>query len=250
MVRDQQTVVIGGLMRDAVTTTNSKIPLLGDIPLIGMLFRKKSSTKSKQNLLLFLTPYIVRSQADLRAIYERKMRERQEFLDRYFVFGTHDYHPTVDYSRTRGLVSEIMKQVETVQEDKDLAEKLASQPSPKHVARMPLGYMAPTSSAVEDDDTVIEGGQNTQQPAQQQPAPAQQPPAASPPQTNVVPVPVPVPSTTQTPFSNSLPNALPPAFPGTPTTGSTPTGVPGQVAPLPPPPSNPAPLAPGTPGAP
>ena len=85
VVRDQQTVVIGGLMRDAVTTTNSKIPLLGDIPVIGLLFRKKTSTKSKQNLLLFMTPYIVRTQADLRAsaallVLENAAQRRQQLL--------------------------------------------------------------------------------------------------------------------------------------------------------------------------
>jgi general secretion pathway protein D len=158
VVRDQQTVVIGGLMRDAVTTTQSKIPLLGDIPVLGLLFRKKTTTKSKQNLLLFLTPYIVRSQADLRNIYERKMRERQEFLDRYFVFGSRDYHPAVDYARTRGLVSEIVKQVGMVQADKELAEKLAKQPTPEHIARSPVGFIAPTSAGMEEGDVVVEGG--------------------------------------------------------------------------------------------
>jgi general secretion pathway protein D len=199
VVRDQQTVVIGGLMRDAVTTTNSKVPLLGDIPVIGLLFRKKTTTKSKQNLLLFLTPYIIRSQADLRAIYERKMRERQEFLDRYFVFGTRDYHPTVDFSRTRGLVSEIMKQVGTLQADKEMAEKLAKAPTPEHVARTPVGFIGPSAPNVEEGDVIVEGRapvpgtptplptQTPQQQQQQQPAP--QPPTPEP--QNPAPPPLP-----------------------------------------------------------
>ena len=48
-----------------------------------MLFRHTTRETQKRNLLLFLTPYIVREPSDLRAIFERKMRERQEFLDRY-----------------------------------------------------------------------------------------------------------------------------------------------------------------------
>jgi general secretion pathway protein D len=164
VVRDQQTVVIGGLMRDALTNTVSKVPLLGDIPLIGALFRKKSSTKSKQNLLLFLTPYIVRTQADLRSIYERKMRERQEFLDRYFVFGTHDYHPTIEYSRTRGLVAEIVKQVGTLQADKAEIEKNAKKPEPAHMVRAPVGApaVAPDEEDIGSADTVVEGGRSAQ----------------------------------------------------------------------------------------
>jgi general secretion pathway protein D len=60
MVRDQQTVVIGGLMRDSVNTSQTKVPILGDIPLIGALFRRTNRQKQKTNLLLFLTPYIIR----------------------------------------------------------------------------------------------------------------------------------------------------------------------------------------------
>jgi general secretion pathway protein D len=165
VVRDQQTVVIGGLMKDSVSTSQTKVPLLGDIPVIGQLFRKTSSTKTKTNLLLFLTPYIVRSQADLRGIYERKMRERQEFLDRYFVFGTHDYHPTLDYSRTRGLVAEIMKQVSNLHRDKQLADDLANQPSPEHIPRIAIGSAMrrnlPDATGPEAGDTVIEGGTQT-----------------------------------------------------------------------------------------
>jgi len=162
VVRDQQTVVIGGLVRDAITRSQSKVPLLGDIPLIGALFRSTSTKKSKQNLLLFLTPYVVRTQSDLRTIYERKLRERQEFLDRYFVFGTHEYHPTVDYSRTRGLVSEIMNQMRRVNVDKVLAAELAEQPPPDHIPRAAIGTFTPREagqSQVEGGDVVVEGGE-------------------------------------------------------------------------------------------
>ena len=157
VVRDQQTVVIGGLMRDSVNRSQKKIPLLGDIPLLGALFRRTTTTKAKSNLLLFLTPYIVRTQADLRAIYERKMRERQEFLDRYFVFGTHDYHPAIDYSRTRGLVSEIAKYMNVLNADRKLAIELGTEPPPDHRARPAIGSMGPAPAAGEGE-TVIEGG--------------------------------------------------------------------------------------------
>ncbi len=206
VVRDQQTVVIGGLMRDAVTNTTSKIPFLGDIPLIGLLFRKKTSTKSKQNLLLFMTPYIIRSQADLRAIYERKMRERQEFLDRYFVFGTHDYHPTVDYARTRGLVAEIMKQVDSVKTEKELALKLTSTTKPEHVASSPVGAPSLHSDLPEDDDTVIEGGVRT--PIPRAPTPAEVNPGVAMPPTNPLPSAAPAPAP-----ANPPPSAAPPPAP-------------------------------------
>ncbi len=108
IVRDQQTVVIGGLMKNSVLHTQEKVPLLGDIPVLGVLFRSSKDSTTKSNLILILTPYIIREQSDLRAIFERKMQERQQFLDRYFVFSDdQDYQAPKDYSRTNGLVEHI-----------------------------------------------------------------------------------------------------------------------------------------------
>ncbi|MCC6215108.1 MAG: type II secretion system secretin GspD [Polyangiaceae bacterium] len=116
VVDNQQTVVIGGLMRDSVIKTRDKIPVLGDLPVLGFLFRSSSTQKRKTNLLLILTPYVIHDQNDLRKIFERKMQERQEFLDRYFVFGNNEWEPPNDYSRTRGLVEEIRQAYAAVEE--------------------------------------------------------------------------------------------------------------------------------------
>ena len=115
-VEDQQTVVIGGLMRETVSKSEQKIPLLGDIPVLGFLFRQQKNEKKKSNLLLIMTPYIVREQADLRKIFERKMQERQEFLDRYFVFGNDQWTPPRDYSRANGLIEDIRQAYFRVEE--------------------------------------------------------------------------------------------------------------------------------------
>jgi general secretion pathway protein D len=139
VMRDQQTVVIGGLMRDRVTTTEDKIPILGDIPLLGVLFRRQTTNNEKTNLILFLTPYIIRSPADLRAIFERKLRERQEFIDRYFVFSDRGYEPPMDYSRTRGLISEILNAFEEDAVEQRLLQELQARPPPAHVPRPPIG---------------------------------------------------------------------------------------------------------------
>jgi general secretion pathway protein D len=106
MVDDQQTVVIGGLMRDTKRVAHTKIPLLGDLPVLGFLFRNSITQTEKTNLLLILTPYVIQSQEDLRKVFTRKMQERQEFLDRYFVFNG-DWQPPRDYARANGLVEEI-----------------------------------------------------------------------------------------------------------------------------------------------
>ena len=57
-VRDGQTIVIGGLMQDQKTLTVNKIPILGDIPLIGFAFSRTQVSKTKTELLIFLTPHV------------------------------------------------------------------------------------------------------------------------------------------------------------------------------------------------
>src|SRR5262249_17253488 len=68
---DHRTVVLGGIMQDRVVETVDKTPILGDIPLLGNLFRNTTKKKTKVNLLLFLTPHIIRSRNDFEAIAER-----------------------------------------------------------------------------------------------------------------------------------------------------------------------------------
>jgi general secretion pathway protein D len=60
-IKDGETIVIGGMMQDQNTTTTSKVPLLGDIPLLGLLFRRDQVTKTKTELLFFLTPHVASS---------------------------------------------------------------------------------------------------------------------------------------------------------------------------------------------
>ena len=60
LVEDGQTLVLGGLIDDQVNDTHDKIPFLGDIPFLGSLFRFKTSSKSKRNLMIFLHPTILR----------------------------------------------------------------------------------------------------------------------------------------------------------------------------------------------
>ena len=69
------TVVIGGLIRDDKSTTVKKIPLLGDLPLIGGLFRVDGDRVQKTNLLLFITPHVLTSQEALEKITELKKQQ-------------------------------------------------------------------------------------------------------------------------------------------------------------------------------
>ncbi len=112
VAKDQGTVVIGGLMQDRTVQSVHKIPLLGDIPIIGWLFRDTVTTKSKTNLLLFLTPYIIRDQSDYRRILERKRKEQEEFSEAFYGRKP-GYKVPVDYARKPGPYSRIRKDVAT-----------------------------------------------------------------------------------------------------------------------------------------
>ena len=59
IVWDGQTVVLGGLITEDVTKLKDKIPFLGDLPLVGRLFRSESSSSAKKNLMIFVTPTII-----------------------------------------------------------------------------------------------------------------------------------------------------------------------------------------------
>jgi len=75
VVKDKQTVVIGGLIQEKDEDNITKVPILGDIPLIGWLFKQKSTSKKKTNLLIFLTPYIVKEAESLEKITVDKQKE-------------------------------------------------------------------------------------------------------------------------------------------------------------------------------
>lgn len=81
VVGDSDSIVLGGLIRDKNEQVVTKVPLLGDIPLLGWLFKSKSVTATKTNLLIFMTPHIIRQYDKIRAVLDRKLKERDEFIE-------------------------------------------------------------------------------------------------------------------------------------------------------------------------
>ncbi|HCN17125.1 MULTISPECIES: type II secretion system secretin GspD [Psychrobacter] len=82
---DQQTIALGGLMRDNTTTRQQKVPGLGNVPLIGRLFRSDNDTTQKSNLIIFLQPTILRDGGAVASVTERKfnqMRVLQLVIDK------------------------------------------------------------------------------------------------------------------------------------------------------------------------
>lgn len=90
VVRDGDTVVIGGFEKNDYKSTKSKVPLLGDLPIIGTLFRGSSSEKVRSNLMLFLTPKIIRENNNLLELTQMKLKKRQR--DGKDAYDPKDYH--------------------------------------------------------------------------------------------------------------------------------------------------------------
>lgn len=78
-VGDGQTMVIGGLIGDTLTFGNSRVPLLGDIPILGYLFKTITRNRDRTNLYIFLTPTIIDSDEKTNALYKEKYGEYKSF---------------------------------------------------------------------------------------------------------------------------------------------------------------------------
>jgi len=80
VVPNKDTAVLGGLMKEDDIETVQKVPLLGDIPIIGWLFKSRGVSKEKTNMLVFLTPSIIRNETDSRNMLGKKLDERLSFI--------------------------------------------------------------------------------------------------------------------------------------------------------------------------
>lgn len=80
IVQNGDTAVLGGLIKDEELESVKKVPLLGDLPILGWLFKGKKTDKKKVNMLVFLTPKIIRNSADQRANLTHKSDERLRFV--------------------------------------------------------------------------------------------------------------------------------------------------------------------------
>jgi general secretion pathway protein D len=81
LVKNGDTVVMGGMMQETFSTSESQVPLLGDIPLLGNLFKYKSISRKKTNLLIFLTPHVIKEPKDLAEVSEKQQKKMDTFIE-------------------------------------------------------------------------------------------------------------------------------------------------------------------------
>lgn len=130
VLNNGDTAVIGGLIKDEEAESVQKVPVLGDLPIVGWFFKGKKTEKRKVNMLAFLSPRILRSPADQQRLLTEKTDERLRFLKQ--TSGKDPYGATVD---------KIMKrQVRTPQSlgqptNSDLSLDEQPQPQPRKFKR-------------------------------------------------------------------------------------------------------------------
>lgn len=97
MVRDRDTIAMGGLLRDKENISSNKIPLLGDIPVLGWLFKNKTRTIEKVNLLFFMTPKILAPYTKTASANTKELIQRRtKFMKN--VFNEDDHDPNTELS--------------------------------------------------------------------------------------------------------------------------------------------------------
>ncbi len=138
-VRDQQTIVIGGMISEKDYVVNTQIPILGDIPVLGRLFKHSVKQKRKSNLVILLTPYILRDGIDVETIRARHMQQHTELVRSFRALDGRAYEPKIDYRHKRGLVEEINRALIAVDDD---AAVLGSLRQPPRVTAGPIEVRA------------------------------------------------------------------------------------------------------------
>jgi len=126
VVKDQNTVVIGGLQKNRQGNTKTAFPFLGEIPVIGYLFRSSRRDRQRVNLLLMLTPHVIEGPQDFKTIMKRKLEEHREFVERFHKEGD-NLVLTVDYRKKHGVLEAIRQTLREVRKEQQLLEELKRQ---------------------------------------------------------------------------------------------------------------------------
>jgi general secretion pathway protein D len=124
VVRDADTAVIGGLVGRKKRKETEKVPLLGDLPVLGHLFRSTHDEERKTNLVVLLTPYVLTDPLDRARAVDRVLERRSEVLGALERLDAMRMRPRPDGTRLRGLVAEIDRKVHEVEEQRALLDSL------------------------------------------------------------------------------------------------------------------------------
>ncbi len=148
IVRNGQTVILGGLIKNVAGTVNSKVPFFGDIPIVGRLFSDESKVQRKINLVIYMTPYIVRKSSDLEKL-RQFLSELESIQEKYKNFiKKHLEKGDVGYDREPGsnVDGKILRGGQdnppTTPQSKNVQQNIPPQPQPvQRVKPNPLSIL-------------------------------------------------------------------------------------------------------------
>ena len=157
-LKDRETAVLGGLVKETNSKTNAKIPLLGDLPLIGWLFKNSKIDRKKSNLIVFITPHIIHSAEEHKDILSSKLEERMKFI-RNFTGNEDPYKElTQEMLRNSGLSDE---QFNEEQSSTHLENIRPEDTQPKYEEQNPESEVSESTQENQDnyynDDTTSTG---------------------------------------------------------------------------------------------
>ncbi|MCA9655433.1 MAG: type II secretion system secretin GspD [Myxococcales bacterium] len=161
VAHDGQPVVLGGLVQEKEQIVKRQIPGLGSIPVLGWLFKKRTHTRTKVNLLVVMVPHVLDSPDDARRIHERRMEERREFLERETAFKRRDLDSHVNYRHKSGLLASVDAEARRMQTEgrfRDEAEQQLGPTVPAEGFELSADPDATTVSAASGDDSIARPG--------------------------------------------------------------------------------------------
>ncbi len=155
--RDDQPIVLGGLVQEVERESVQQVPGIGSIPLLGWLFKRKTRSRAKVNLLMVLVPHILETPDDARRIHERRMKERMEFLERETAFKRKDLSASVNYRKKSGLLAEVNREAQRMlvedEEVRRAEEELAQEEITGELGLSPQWYEKEEAKAAASTST-------------------------------------------------------------------------------------------------
>ncbi|HEY8279051.1 MAG TPA: type II secretion system secretin GspD [Bdellovibrionota bacterium] len=138
-VQSDDTVVLSGMIRNQVQEVINKVPILGDIPVLGWLFKNSSTKNRKSNLMVFITPRIVKQYDKMRKILAKKLDERDEFVH-----------------ETQGSIDPFGREVNRLK--KSLPDLTVIEPIPQHQPLESSSFQGPAGPDRDDGDDYYDPG--------------------------------------------------------------------------------------------
>jgi general secretion pathway protein D len=158
IVNHGQTIILGGLIKTATGKSSTKIPILGDIPILGKLFTSKGEAKSKINVVIYLTPYIIKKSTDLVTL-RKNLEELNSIQDKFNRIVLNKLE-----KRRRGIKEDRTHITFSTKPDKFLREVPADE-----VAESPIIPNNQSSTPIQEEPTIINSTQEYQDYQTQEP---------------------------------------------------------------------------------